>query len=126
MKLPFSKIFIAFILIITFSCQKSTENDFERIKVKINNQQFEILTAYKIFDDYIANKSDYNDNIFLNIKNEFDHNAEFSSLINFVQDEIKPDKELKKEIEIMRNIDFLSIVDSVYQKVTRALPGPDT
>ena len=126
MKVLSLRIFIIFILITSFSCQKSTQYDFERTKVKINNQQFEILTAFRIFEDYITNKSDYNDKIFLKIKNEFDHNEEFSSLINFIQDEIKPDEELEKEIEIIKNIDFVTIVDSVYQKVTKELPGPDT
>jgi uncharacterized protein YjaZ len=126
MKILFSKIFITFILIISFSCQKSTEYDFERTKVKIKNQQFEILTAFRIFEDYITKKSDYNDNIFLKIKNEFNHNAEFSSLLNAIKNEIKPDEELEKEIEIIKKIDFVTIIDSVYQKVTKELPGPDT
>ena len=126
MKKSFSKIFITIILIITFSCRNSTGYDFERTKVKINNQQFEILTAYKIFDDYITNKSDYNGNIFLKIKNEFNHNAEYSFILDAIKDEIKPDEDLEKEIKIMRSIDFVSIVDSIYQKVTKELPGPDT
>jgi hypothetical protein len=108
MKILFIKIFIAFILINTFSYQKSTGYDFERIKVKINNQQFEILTAYNIFDDYITNKSDYIENIFLKIKNEFNHNAEYPFLLDAIKDEINPDKELKNEIGIMRGIDFVS------------------
>jgi len=126
MQVLFLKIFITFILIASVSCQKSSEYDFERTIVKINNQQFEILTAWKIFDDYIKKGSDYKNSIFLKIKNEFNHNAEFSSLLNAIKNEIKPDAELEKEIEIMKNIDFVTIVDSVYQKVTKELPGPGT
>jgi uncharacterized protein YjaZ len=43
-----------------------------------------------------------------------------------MRSKIKPDEELKEEIELMRIIDFVSIVDSVYQIVTKELPGPDT
>ena len=126
MKISFSKMFITFILIISYSCQKGTEYDFERTIVKINNQQFEVLTAWKIFDDYIKNGSDYNSSIFVKIKNEFNSNAEFSSLIDFIKQEIKPDEELVKEIDLMKSIEFVKIVDTVYQKVAKELPGPDT
>ena len=122
----FPKIFITLILIVTFSCQKSTEYGFERTILKINNQQFEVLTAWRIFDDYIKNRSDYNSSIFVKIKNEFNSNAEFSSLIDFIKKEIQPDEELAKEIDLMKNIDFVKIIDTVYQKVAKELPGPDT
>ena len=127
MKITFSKIFFIFILSATFSCQKSVEYDFERTKITINKQKFEILTAWKIFDDYISNKSDYEENIFLKINEEFDNNnSEFSFLLDAIENKIEPNEELKKEIELMKNIDFVSIVDSVYQKVTKELSGPDT
>ena len=126
MKISVSKVVITFILIFTFSCQKGTEYDFERTILKVNNQQFEVLTAWKIFEDYIKNRSDYNSNLFVKIKNEFNSCAEFSSLIDAIKQEIEPDNELEKEIEIMKNLDFVSIVDTVYQKVTKELPGPDT
>lgn len=126
MRISFLKIFVAFILLVILSCQKNAAYDFERTRVKINNQNFEILTAFKIYEDYVSNKSDYNDNIFLKIKNEFNHNAEYPFLIDAIKNEIKPDKELAKEIEMMRSIDFVKIVDSVYKKVTKILKGPDT
>lgn len=96
MHASFLKILITFILITTASCQKSGEHDFERTKIKINNHQFEILTAFKIFEDYITNKSDYNDNIFLKIKNEFNHSVEYPFLFDAIKNEIKPDYELEK------------------------------
>ncbi|MBS4034275.1 MAG: hypothetical protein KGZ85_07425 [Ignavibacterium sp.] len=126
MKILFSIIYIIFILSTIFSCQNSVEYDFERTKISINKQKFEILTAWKIFDDYIVNKSNYEDNIFLKIKEEFDNNnSEYAFLLDAIKNEIKPDEELKKEIELMKSINFVSIVDSVYQIVTKKLPGPD-
>ena len=126
MKKSLPGIFIFFILIAAFSCQKRTEHDFERKIVKIYNQQFEVLTAWKIFDDYIKNRSNYNSRIFVKIKNEFNSNAQFSSLIDAIKQEIKPDDEFTKEIDLMKRIDFVKIVDTVYQKVVKELPGPDT
>lgn len=126
MRIILPGIFLTLILIAAVSCQKSTAYDFERSVVKINNQNFEVLTAFRIFEDYIENKSGYHESIFLKIKNEFNHDAEFSSLLDAIKNEIKPDKELEKEIEILKNIDLVSIVESVNQNVTKELPGPDT
>lgn len=115
------------ILVVTFSCKDDNDYDFERTKITINKQNFEILTAWKIFDDYIVNKSDYEDNIFIKIEEEFDNNnSEFPFLLDAIKNKIKPDEELKKEIELMKSIDFVSIVESVYKIVTKELPGPDT
>ena len=50
----------------------------------------------------------------------------FSSLIDAIKQEIKPDEELVKEIDLMKSIEFVKIVDTVYQKVAKELPGPDT
>lgn len=127
MKILFPRIFIAFILVVTFSCQKSIQHDFERTIIKIDNQKFEILTAWKIFDDYILNQSDYENNIFNKIKEEFENdNSEFPFLLESIKNKIKPDDELKEEIDLMKSISFVSIVDSVYQIVVKKLPGPDT
>ena len=121
-----NKISYILIIIALLSCQRQ-DYDFERTIITINNQKFEILTAWKIFDDYIVNKSDYVNNIFLKIKKEFDNNnSEFPFLLDAIKNKIKPDEELKKEIELMKSINFVSIVDSVYQIVTKELPGPDT
>ena len=127
MKTSFLIISCLLIITVIFSCQQVTDSDFERTKITINNQKFEILTAWKIFDDYIVNKSDYEINIFLKIKEEFDNNnSEFPFLLDAIKNKIKPDEELKKEIELMKSINFVSIVDSVYQIVAKKLPGPDT
>jgi len=125
-KTPIYQIFVIFILIVIYSCQKSTEFDFERTIIKINNQQFEVLTAWQIFDEYIKKGTDYNSSIFLKIKDEFDNNAEFSALIDLLKQDVKPDEALIEEIHLMKRIDFVKIVDTVYQKVAKELPGPDT
>ena len=121
-----NKISYILILIALLSCQRQ-DYDFERTKITINNQKFEILTAWKIIDDYIVNKSDYENKIFLKIKKEFDNNnSEFPFLLDAIKNKIKPDEELKREIELMKGINFVRMVDSVYQIVTKELPGPET
>lgn len=119
-KIVYSIISIAF-----FSCQ-SSQPDFERSKILINNQQLEILTAYEIFENYIDNKSNYSRDIFKRIVNEFGDDAEYPFLFEALKKEIKPDENLKEELDILKSNDFRPIIDSAYQKITKALPGPDT
>jgi len=107
------------------SCQKN-EYDFERSKLIINNQQFEILTAYDIFDNFIAKKSSYLQDVFSKIENEFKPNAEYAFLLEYIKKEIKPDEIFKEELEILEDINFIQIVDSTFRIITNKLPGPDT
>ena len=119
--------FILFILASIFSCKDEGNYDFERTAITINSQNFEILTAWKIFEDYIENKSDYENDIIRKVEEEFDNNnSEFPFLLDAIKNKIRPDKELKEEIGLMKSIDFVGIVDSVYQLVTKEMPGPDT
>ena len=113
------------ILSALFSCHR-TEYDFERTQLIINNQQFEILTAYKIFDNFTAKKSNYLRDVFNPIRNEFQHNAEYPFLFETIKREIKPDENLKEELELLKNIDFKQIVDSAFRIITKELRGPDT
>jgi uncharacterized protein YjaZ len=126
MKIYLLNTFFILTIVFTISCKNDNDLDFERTIITINNQKFEILTAWKIFDDYRDNKSDYENSVFLKIKNEFNDNMEFPFLLDAIKNKIKPDDELKNEIELMKNIDFVSIVDSVFQIVANKLPGPDT
>lgn len=115
-----------FFLIVFFSCQQRIEPDFERTNIRINNQQIEIITAWKILDKFVTTKSDYQKDIFLRIKKEFKQDTEYPFLLDALKNEIKPDDELRKEIESMKIIDFVSIVDSAFQLITKELPGTDT
>jgi len=127
MKLSILHAFFLLIIGVTVSCKTDTDIDFERTKLTINDQTFKILTAWKILDDYIVYRSDYEKNIFLKIKEEFDtNNSEFPFLLDAIKNKIEPDEALKEEIELMQPIDFVRIADSVYQIVTKELPGPDT
>ncbi len=107
-----------FILISLFSCQRNVY-DFERSEIVINNQPFEILTAYDIFDNFIVKKSNYSYNVFNQIKREFEHNAEYPFLFELIKKEIKPDTHLKEELELLKDIDFVQIVTSTFRKVTK-------
>ncbi|MCK5330775.1 MAG: hypothetical protein KAK01_05155, partial [Candidatus Marinimicrobia bacterium] len=98
------------ILIALFSCQRN-KYDFERKKLIINNQQFEILTAYQIFDYYAEKKTSYLQNVFNKIENEFKHNSEYPFLLETIEKEIKPDENLQEELELLKDIDFKQIVD---------------
>lgn len=125
-KLLSTTLICIFFLIVSFSCQQRIEPDFERTNIRINNQQIEIITAWKIFDEFVATKSNYQKDIFLRIKKEFNQDVEYPFLLDVLKNEIKPDDELRKEIESMKIIDFVSIVDSAFQLITKELPGPDT
>jgi uncharacterized protein YjaZ len=114
------------ILVVILSCKERVEYDFKRTKIVVNDQQFEILTAWQLFDYYIDAKIDYRKSIFNKIKNEFHHNTEYPFLYEAIKEPIKPDKKLSEVLELMKSIDFVRIVDSTYQLVTRELPGPDT
>jgi len=92
----------------------------------INKQQFEILTAYEIFDNFTEKQINYLQNVFNQIENEFKYNAEYPFLLENIKHNIKPDEDLKEEIELLKKIDFEQIVDSAFQIITKALPGPDT
>lgn len=64
--------------------------------------------------------------IFNKIKNEFNHNTEYPFLYDAIKEPIEPDKEFSEALDLMKSIDFVRIVDSTYQLVTKELPGPDT
>lgn len=114
------------ILLVLFSCQRKIQADFERTFISVNGQQFEILTAEKIFDVYLAEKPDYEHSIFQKIQLEFGNNIEYPFLLDAIRNPIIPDDKLEEELELMKNIDFVKIVDSSFQVITPKLPGPYT
>ncbi len=113
------------VLIIFLSCSED-DVGFERTNISVRGQQIEILTAYKIFDNYLLNKRDYNRNVYKKIEHEFKENAEYPFLLETIQSNIKPDESLKEELELLKDIDFKQIVDSVFRIIIKELPGPDT
>ena len=113
-------------LIFITACQKEVEYDFERQSIEVNDQRFEILTAWQIFDDYLARKKSYNKSVYQRIETEFGRDVEYPFLYESIKEEISPNEELAESIELMRNIDFARIIDSTYKIVTKELPGPDT
>ena len=120
-----NKIVYILITVSLISCQRQNA-DFERAVLIVNNQKFEILTANKIIDDFLSSKSNYTRNVYQQIEQEFKDSAEFPFLTEILKTEIEPDRRLKEEMEIYRNIDFEQIVESTFQSVVDKLPGPDT
>jgi hypothetical protein len=93
----------------------------------INNQRFEILTAYELFENFINNKSNYKQDVFRSIENEFNSDAEYPFLFEFIKNDMKPNEDLKKELELLKKTNFIHIIDSAFQIITKELPaGPDT
>ena len=43
-----------------------------------------------------------------------------------IKGKIEPNEEFRQAVELMKDYDFVLIVDSTYQIVTKELPGPDT
>lgn len=126
MRNPLSKLVIlTFILIVNLCCKQSLRYDFERTIITVNDQQFEVLTAWRLFDEYLDKKLEYHD-IFNKIKEEFNQDAEYPFLLDAIREEMKPDENLSQEVTIMKNIDFVKIVDSTFQLVVKELAGPST
>lgn len=113
------------ILILSISC-RTADIDFERSIVVVNNQEFEILTAHNIIDNFISNKSNYVNTVFTKIEAEFNHNIEFPFLLETLKSEIKPDEKLKEELEILKNYDLKQVVETTFQRVSKELPGSYT
>jgi len=114
------------------SCQDKTP-EFEKTVLTINNQRIEILTAFKLFDNYLE-KSKTNTNIiraskrlvYDRVKKEIISNAEAAFLFNTIKVPYKPNEYLKAETDALKSIDLISIIKEVLIKVTSELPGPDT
>ena len=73
-------IFYVIVFIFSFSCQQRIESDFERTEIVVNDQRFEVLTMWDIFDDYIEIKPDYKKNIYQRIIDEFNYDTEYPFL----------------------------------------------
>jgi uncharacterized protein YjaZ len=127
--------FIRYFLILTLfqilGC-KSSSLEFEKIKVAINNQKFELVTPYNLFDNYLSqqNNSDLttasNNVIFEPIRNEIINGAEAAFMFETIRMPYQPGDLLKKEVELLRNSDLINIAKKALSKITANLPGPDT
>ena len=114
------------------SCQEKTPQ-FEKTILSFNNQKVEILTAFKLFDNYLV-KSKTNTNIikasrglvYDPVKKEIIGNAEAAFLFNTIKVPYKPNEYLQAEIDALRSVNLITIIKEVLIKVTSTLPGPDT
>jgi len=112
-------------------CQ-SNAYEFERTKVTINNQKFELITTFSLFDNYINKQysSDFasasNDLIYNPIQKEIIENAEAPFMYETIRSPYQPNELLKKEIDLLRSSDLLNIVQKALSNITINLPGPNT
>jgi uncharacterized protein YjaZ len=123
--------FLFFVLFNMFGCQSNTV-DFERTTVTINNQKFELITTYSIFDNYLSSQtgSDYtsasNNLIYEPIQKEIIDNAEAPFMFETIRAPYQPGKSLKNEIDLLKSSDVINIVKKSLSYITVSLPGPNT
>ncbi len=122
---------LMFTLFPMLGCQSSAD-EFERTKVKINKQKFELLTTFSLFDNYLnqQNISDLtsvsNNIIYEPIRNEIIDGAEAAFMFETIRVPYQPGELLKKEIELLRSSDLLDITKKALADITSNLSGPDT
>ena len=122
---------LIFILFQVLGCEGNAI-EFERTKVTINNQKFEIVTAYSLFDDYLnqRNISDLtsasNDMIYEPIRKEIIEGAQAAFMFETIRIPYQPGDQLKKEVELLRSSELLDITKKALSNITSNLPGPDT
>jgi uncharacterized protein YjaZ len=125
------KCLLLFILFQTLGCQ-SNAVEFERTKVTINNQKFEIITTYSLFDYYLSqqNNSDLksaSDNIIYEpLRNEIIEGAEAAFMFETIRIPYQPGDLLKKEVKLLRDSNLLDITKKALLNITSNLPGPNT
>ena len=122
---------LIFILFQMIGCEGNAIG-FEKTKATINNQKFEIITAYSLFDDYLnhQNISDItsasNDMIYEPIRKEIIDGAEAAFMFETIRIPYQPGDQLKKEVELLRSSELLDITKKALSNITSNLPGPDT
>jgi len=112
-------------------CQTKTAQ-FERTEAVINGQKFEFLTTFQLFDNYLAQQanSDYvsasNELLYGPLQQEILANAEAAFVFETIRIPYQPGALLEKELLGLRKSDVVRVAEEALQKVTSALPGPDT
>ncbi len=124
---------ISFLVLLALSCRKDLP-DFERTTFKINNQNFEILTAFNLFDNFIneTKKSNIdfikasNRLIYRPIKKEFLNGAEVGFIFNSIKIPFEQNEYLDNQLEILKSGGLAEIIKDALTEITDSLPGPDT
>jgi uncharacterized protein YjaZ len=112
-------------------CQTKTV-PFERTQAVINNQKFEFLTTFQLFDNYVAqqtnsdNGSGSNELLYEPIQREILTNAEAAFVFETIRIPYQPGTLLEKELLELRKSDVVAVAKEALQTITSALPGPDT
>ena len=125
------KYFLLYVLFQVLEC-KSNALEFERTKITINNQKFELITTYSLFDDFLSqqNNSDLtstsNNIIYEPIRKEIIDGAEAAFMFETIRIPYQLGDLLKKEVELLRSSDLLDITKKALSNITSNLPGPDT
>ena len=102
------------------------------MSVRINNQQFELITTFSLFDNYLHNQTSLdltsasNNLIYEPIRNEIIDNAEAPFMFETIRMPYQPGELLKKEVATLRSSPLLNIAQNALSLITPNLPGPST
>ncbi len=123
--------FLFFMLFLLLGCQGNASN-FERVTTTINNQKFELITTFSLFESYNNNQTNSdiaaasNDFIFGPVQKEIIENAQAPFMFETIRIPYQPGELLKKETELLKASDLISILEKALKNITAKLPGPDT
>jgi uncharacterized protein YjaZ len=123
-------ILLGFILIA--GCKNSVP-DFERTRLKINGQEFEILTAYGLIENYLKDQNSFADYsrasnrlLFEPVEKEILPGAEASFMFNSIKIPYEPTDNLRTQIELLRTGNITGLLEKALHSITESLPGPGT
>jgi len=124
--------FIIFGILLLIGCENDIP-DFKRTNFKINGQEFEILSTYEIFNNYLKEYKNYKDFshaskklIFNPIEREILKDAEASFMINSIKIPYEPSDFLREQINHFNTKEAVEIIEKALYSITRLIPGPDT
>jgi uncharacterized protein YjaZ len=106
----------------------------ERAVLNINGQRFEFVTAFGLFDNYIAECNSFGGDfsgasgklLYGPLRDEIIDKAEAAFMFKTIELPYEPNELLKKEMRLLRPEELIEIARNALGKITQALPGPNT
>lgn len=123
---------IIFGILLLIGCENDIP-DFERTYFKVNGQEFEILSTYEMFNNYLKKYRNYKDFgkaskklIFNPIEREILKDAEASFMINSIKIPYELTENFENQISLLNTSEAIDIIKMSLYSITDLLPGPDT